>query len=63
MTNEDSFLTDHEVAALLNISVATIRRWRRTKEGPKYYKIGSLVRYKRADIDEWVRSQGVDNAT
>ncbi len=50
------FLNEKEVAALLTVSVATMRRWRLLGRGPKATKIGAAVRYKRTDIEEFLNS-------
>lgn len=49
-------LNDHEVAAFLNMSVASVRRWRVFRTGPKFVKIGSAVRYRRRDVENWLNS-------
>jgi len=49
-----SFLNEQEVSKRLNISVATLRRWRLEKRGPVFVKVGSLVRYRPEDLDAWV---------
>ena len=44
--NYPQFLDEKEVAALLNVSVALVRKWRARRTGPKVLKIGGrLVRY------------------
>lgn len=48
------FLDDKELAQLLNISVASVRRWRLHGRGPKATKIGASIRYKLADIEEFI---------
>jgi len=50
----DSFLNEQEVSKRLNVSVATLRRWRLEKRGPMFVKVGSLVRYRPEDLDAWV---------
>jgi predicted DNA-binding transcriptional regulator AlpA len=52
--NIEKLLNEREVAAVLSVSVATIRRWRLLGQGPKYRKIGASVRYRSADIAVWV---------
>jgi predicted DNA-binding transcriptional regulator AlpA len=52
----EKLLNEREVADLLNVSVATIRRWRLLSQGPKYRKIGAAVRYRSGDIAAWVES-------
>jgi predicted DNA-binding transcriptional regulator AlpA len=52
-------LNEHQVAKFLQLSVASVRRWRLFRTGPKYLKIGAAVRYRREDVDAWLRSCGV----
>lgn len=54
-TNPSSqLLTEKDVAALLNVSVATIRRRRLLGQPPRATKIGFAVRYKPADVEEFL---------
>jgi len=41
----ETLLTEHEVARLLKVSVATIRRRRLFRQPPEWVKIGASVRY------------------
>jgi predicted DNA-binding transcriptional regulator AlpA len=47
-------MTEHDVAAFLKMSVASVRRWRLFRTGPKFLKVGSAVRYRRRDVESWV---------
>jgi predicted DNA-binding transcriptional regulator AlpA len=49
-------MTEHEVAAFLKMSVASVRRWRLFRTGPRFVKIGSAVRYRRLDLEAWLDS-------
>jgi excisionase family DNA binding protein len=49
-------MTDKQVASHLNISLATMRRWRLFRKGPKFFKMGAAVRYRREDVDRWLAS-------
>jgi predicted DNA-binding transcriptional regulator AlpA len=49
-------MNEHEVAAFLKMSVASVRRWRLFRTGPTFKKIGSAVRYRRVDVEAWVDS-------
>ncbi len=51
--------TENEVAKMLRVSVACIRRWRLERRGPRYIKLGMLVRYRAGDLDEWLDSRPV----
>jgi len=59
MTNNNlqELLNEHQVAQLVALSVASVRRWRLLRIGPKYLKIGSAVRYRPADISTWLESR------
>jgi predicted DNA-binding transcriptional regulator AlpA len=50
-------LNEGQVAQLLGISVASLRRWRLLRQGPKYIKVGSAVRYKPDDVTAWIDSR------
>jgi excisionase family DNA binding protein len=49
-------LDDVEVAAYLNVSVSTVRRWRRIGGGPRWVRIGSSIRYPRPDLETYLVS-------
>ena len=51
-----SLLTEDDVAKQLNLSLASLRRWRLEKRGPRFIKVGSLVRYRPEDIEAWLMS-------
>jgi len=50
-------LLDEEAAArILGAKVATLRKWRWAGTGPRYTKLGKLVRYRLSDIEQFVDS-------
>jgi predicted DNA-binding transcriptional regulator AlpA len=53
----ETLLNEHDVARLTGLSVASIRRWRLLRQGPKYLKLGSAVRYTPKDISAWLESR------
>ncbi len=55
-------LDESEVAALLNISPKTLRRWRWAGKGPAFRKIGAAVRYELSDVEAFVKA-GRRNST
>ncbi len=50
----ETLLTEQEVAKLLKVSVATIRRRRLFRQPPEYLKIGASVRYRREAIQRLI---------
>ena len=51
----EPFINEHEAAEYLGVSVKTMRRRRWVKLPPVYYKLGSSVRYRRSDLESWIR--------
>jgi predicted DNA-binding transcriptional regulator AlpA len=51
----ETLIDEKELSRLLRVSVATLRFWRRVRQGPRYRKIGQLVRYAPSDIHNWLR--------
>jgi excisionase family DNA binding protein len=46
-----------ELAAYLGVPVATIYRWRYTRDGPVGHRVGRHVRYRLIDIERWLETQ------
>jgi excisionase family DNA binding protein len=49
-----ALLTEEEVAEQLHVSVASLRRWRLERRGPQFIKVGSLVRYRPEELENWL---------
>jgi hypothetical protein len=49
-----SLLTESDVAERLQVSLASVRRWRLEKRGPVFVKVGALVRYRPEDLELWI---------
>ena len=47
-------LNEHEVAAIIGLSVKTLRRMRHENRGPIYLKLGRRVVYPEADLTKWL---------
>jgi len=52
----DDLLTEHEVARLLKVSVATMRRRRLFRQPPDFVKLGASVRYRRESIQKFIQN-------
>ncbi len=55
-------LKETEAAAILNIEVPTLRRWRWAGKPPRFIKIGAAVRYDMADLEAFIEA-GRRNST
>ncbi|NWG14074.1 MAG: helix-turn-helix domain-containing protein [Acidobacteria bacterium] len=47
-------LTEKEAAERLRCTVAAMRRWRRERRGPRFARLGRLIRYSEADLSRFV---------
>jgi excisionase family DNA binding protein len=57
----DSLLTNPQAATYLGITPRTLEVWRCTKRHEiPYLKVGRLVKYRKADLDTWLRSRTID---
>jgi len=52
-----ALMTVEEAAAYLRIAPKTLFNWRVRSEGPPALKVGGRVRYRRADLDEWLDTE------
>ena len=56
------FLSESDAADYLGISKKTLQRWRFDHKGPTYAKLNNkLIRYRLADLDEWMNQQLVSH--
>lgn len=60
MTADDLKTVDEKGAAeILGAQVKTLQSWRWGKRGPKYLKVGRLVRYRLSDLAEYMERQTI----
>ena len=57
MMRRRSLWTEKEVAAYLAVSVRTVQGWRRSGEGPPWFMLGRLRRYRPESVDAWLAQQ------
>ena len=47
-------LNEKELSRLLGVAIGTLRYWRLTCRGPRYRKVGQMVRYAPSDVQTWL---------
>ncbi len=47
-------MTEEETATALRCTKAALRRWRRERRGPRFVKLGRLIRYCQSDLEDFV---------
>jgi excisionase family DNA binding protein len=55
-------MTPQEVADFLAMPVLTLQTWRAKRTGPRVYRVGRHVRYRREDVEEWLERQSERSA-
>ncbi len=53
----DTGLDQHEVGELLHVQDRTLGDWRRSGNGPPFYRIGVRPMYRLGDLIDWQRSR------
>ena len=54
---EPELLTITEAADLVRAPVATLRYWRHLGTGPRSFRLGRRVLYRRDDLQNWIAQQ------
>jgi predicted DNA-binding transcriptional regulator AlpA len=58
--NALEILNERQVQEVFGFSVPYLRRARRERRGPRFLKVGKLVRYRRADIESFLTAHVVE---
>ena len=53
-TDDEGALSEPAAAKLIGVSHGTLRLWRKTDNGPNFFRAGKLIRYRRKDVDDWI---------
>ena len=53
----DHLLGPQEVADYLGVPIRTVYAWRHRGTGPRGFRVGRHVRYRREDVDAWLEEQ------
>jgi excisionase family DNA binding protein len=56
-------MTTVDAAAYTGVSRSTLEKLRVFGGGPRYLKLGRLVRYRQADLEEWLSLRAVSSTS
>ena len=56
-------IDEKQLCADLLISAVTATKWRARAEGPRFIKVGRLIRYRRSDVEAWLTSRTVGRSS
>ena len=54
--NDDKWIGIEEAANYLGVNKGTIRNWIKRDNGIPAHKIGKLWKFKKSELDQWVKS-------
>ena len=57
MTDDHDLLTITEAADITRAPLATLRYWRHLGIGPRSFRLGRRVVYRRSDLQDWITAQ------
>lgn len=63
VTDPDALLDQTSVARILGTTTKFLEARRVRGGGPKFIRVGSLCRYSRADLAEWINSRRVSTTS
>ena len=52
--DESLFLTTEELSRVLKVPVGTLRQWRHRRYGPRGFRVGNAVLYRRTVVESWL---------
>ena len=59
--NTPEILNERQVQELYGFSIPYLRRTRRERRGPRFLKVGKLVRYRKSDIEAFLAVHVVES--
>jgi predicted DNA-binding transcriptional regulator AlpA len=59
----ETLIEEKELAETLDVSLGTLRTWRTKGKGPRFHRIGQMIRYAPSDVKEWLLSRQAGGET
>ena len=53
-------MTERQVSEIYGFTVPYLRRARRERRGPRFLKLGKLVRYRKSDIEAFLTAHAIE---
>jgi excisionase family DNA binding protein len=54
---DERLMTIADLSMMLGVPIDTLYGWRHRGEGPRGYRIGRHVRYRRSSVEAWLEDQ------
>lgn len=62
VSGQREVLNEREVWEEYGFTIPFLRRARRERRGPRFLKVGKMVRYRRADIESYLSAHAVETS-
>ena len=63
MNTSNELLTTAEVALITRAPVSTVRYWRHLGTGPRSFRLGRRVVYRRHEVEQWLHEHEMSDAS
>ena len=63
MNTSNDLLTTAEVALITRAPVSTVRYWRHLGTGPRSFRLGRRVVYRRHEVEQWLSEREMSDAS
>jgi predicted DNA-binding transcriptional regulator AlpA len=63
MNTNNELLTTAEVALMTRAPESTVRYWRHLGTGPRSFRLGRRVVYRRHEVEQWLREREMSDAS
>jgi excisionase family DNA binding protein len=54
---DERLMTIADLSKMLGVPIVTLYGWRHRGEGPRGYRVGRHVRYRRSSVEAWLEEQ------
>ena len=61
LATADEWVSPQQLAAELGRPLSTIYKWHHYGRGPKRFRLGNRVAYRRQDVNDWLESLAVQD--
>ena len=52
--------TTKEIGVMFGLKGSYLRKLRQLRKGPKYLKLGTMIRYHKDDVEDWLQKAAIE---
>ena len=58
--SDKQMYTTKEIATMFGLKESYLRKLRQLRKGPKYLKLGTMIRYHKDDVHKWLQKAAIE---